>query len=109
MTAFDGLPGVIRIGPFDIRVVYDTADLKSPPESWGMYQHGVQIELDATQPPGVVAVDTVLHECLHGILRCAGWPRKEEEKIVAAIATGITQLLRDNPQLLAWMVAALKS
>jgi hypothetical protein len=33
----------------------------------------------------------------------------QEEQVVSAIATGLTQVLRDNPKLVAWLTKALRA
>lgn len=58
--------------------------------------------------------DTVLHEVVHAILALTGQndrfkPNKDEphwpeEPVVAATATGLLAVLRDNPDLVAWLV-----
>jgi hypothetical protein len=55
----------------------------------------------------VEEANTLLHECLHAIWKTQGikeWIDKEdEEPIVNAIANGLTQMFRDNPQLFTWL------
>jgi hypothetical protein len=42
---------------------------------------------------------TVWHEALHGILEGAGIREDHDERMIDAIATGIVQVLQDNPWL----------
>lgn len=50
--------------------------------------------------------DTLLHESLHAMLHGVQWEKtvEEEEKYVLDLATGLTSLLRDNPELVRWLV-----
>ncbi len=97
---FDGLPSSIRIGPFEIPVlIVEKAD-----DEWGSYTHGISIELRNPQPNAIFALDTVLHELAHGVYKtCSLGEHSTEEQICGAMATGFTQLLRDNPQLVSWI------
>jgi len=99
---FDGLPEVIRIGPFDIAILVKGKINDDDDE--GTYSHGVAIELRSNQPNATFALDTLLHEINHGIYRTFGLDDKSsEESIVATMATGWTMIYRDNPTLIAWM------
>lgn len=57
-----------------------------------------QIRVDQNLSPQIKSV-TVWHEIIHGILTQAG-ARKQDETQIEALAYGIVQVLRDNPQLL---------
>ena len=104
---FDGLPSVVRIGPFDISVV--VKDKINEDYDEGTYTHGVAIELRAHQPNATFALDTLLHEINHGIYRTFGLDdRSSEETIVATMATGWTMIYRDNPTLIAWISRTVK-
>jgi hypothetical protein len=68
-------------------------------------EHTIRIRPDV--PSRWVIVDTVLHEINHAIF----WAyllrdNDDEERTVATIATGWTQVFRDNPALLAWIGSA---
>jgi predicted lipid carrier protein YhbT len=49
--------------------------------------------------------DTLLHEVLHATLASAMWERtaEEEERYVNTISTGLTAVLRDNPEFVQWL------
>ncbi len=98
----DGLPKSIRLGPFDIALI--VKDKISDDDDAGIYHNGISIELRGDQFNAMFAVDTVLHEISHGLYRAAGLDKKSsEENIVTAMATGWTQVFRDNPALLTWL------
>ena len=50
--------------------------------------------------------DTVLHETLHAILHTQGreYGGEVEELYVRAIATGLSGVLRDNPEFTLWLI-----
>lgn len=58
-----------------------------------------RIRIDADQDSQAKRV-TLWHEIIHGILYGAGL-REHDEQVVDALAHGIVQVLRDNPQLVA--------
>lgn len=49
--------------------------------------------------------DTVLHETMHAILHHQGreYGHAVEEEYVRALATGVLSVLRENPELVAWL------
>ncbi len=99
---FDGLPDVVRIGPFDISIT--VKDRLNDEDDVGTYAHGIAIELRTNQHNATFALDTLLHEINHGIYRTFGLDDKSsEETIVATMATGWTMIYRDNPALIAWI------
>lgn len=101
----DQLPRTIRVGPFDIRIE-PVDDLGG---SWGTYE-GAKLLLQVER--GVQcrfrALDTVIHEINHAIWTTYGLGENEpEERAATVLATGWTQVYRDNPLLLAWIAARL--
>ncbi len=98
----DGLPPSLRIGPYDIAIIIK--DKVSEADDAGLYHNGISINLKKDQYNPIFAVDTVLHEINHCIYRCAGLGKAApEETAVTAMATGLTQVFRDNPKLLKWL------
>jgi hypothetical protein len=103
------LPRKVRVGllTYEIEVVDNLMDE-------GTKQNGLcifteqKIQLDSKPPSSQFAADTLLHEILHAI-----WGERvlnknpSEEQIVTSLATGIAILLRDNPDLNAWITDAL--
>lgn len=53
--------------------------------------------------------NTLLHEVLHAVLHAAGVGLllEEEEKIVLAMANGLCQVMKDNPDFLPFMMSRL--
>lgn len=101
----DGLPSSLRIGPFDVAVIVrDVID--DDDKHWGQYNPAVSIELRRDQRNAQGALDTVLHEIAHGIcgvFELAEGESRDEERICSAFAAGFAMVMRDNPQLMAWI------
>lgn len=92
-----GLPGSIRIGGLDYKVV-EVKDLRDG--HTGLNGHilynDCEIRVEQEMLPQVQWV-TVWHEVLHGILEHAGV--KHNEQTILALGYGVAQVLRDNPWL----------
>lgn len=99
------VPKSIRIAGHDVVV-----ELVEHGESFERNQHGrwssalMKMTIDAGLSPPSRVVDVLLHEILHAIW----WAyvihdRDKEERIAAMLSTALTQVLRDNPQLLAFI------
>jgi hypothetical protein len=58
------------------------------------------IKVDADLPLEL-AQDTLIHECIHALDYCMHLEMTERQ--VSALASGLTALIRDNPQLLAFL------
>lgn len=104
------LPPKVRIGPYDYKLIV-VDKIKDDEECWGLCEQGkLSITVSRAQPNSLFAVDTVVHEILHAIYVNAGLqPVSTEESVCSAIATGLTQVFRDNPKLLAWVTKAVKN
>lgn len=58
-----------------------------------------QIKVDSDLHPQIKEI-TIWHEVLHGILENAGFFQEQtHERIIDALAHGIVQVLRDNPEM----------
>lgn len=106
---FTGAPKVIKIGAMDYKVVpLEKIEDEDGTQSWGEIEYNTYtIRVQKVQPSIAGAVDTLLHELLHGI-----WHEtdlrgdigvKLEERIVRNLSSGLIALFRDNPQFLRWM------
>lgn len=107
MGYYDALPKQIRVGPFDIRV--EVKDKVTDEDDLGLCVYSeLLMQLRAEQASAPFALDTLLHEVSHMIYRTFALAKgNDEEQIVSALATGWTQVLRDNPELAKWIGAAL--
>jgi hypothetical protein len=59
---------------------------------------------------GFDEVDTVLHEVMHAVRFAQGreYGGEVEEDYVRSLATGLTNVFRDNPGFVRWIVSTLK-
>lgn len=97
------LPPVLRIGPFDVRVVELGATTAT--EDYGQFSaDDLEIRLRRHFVSPAVAADTFIHEVLHAVWWVMNARAKDgEERIVTLLSTGLTQFFRDNPAVLAWL------
>ena len=103
----EDLPKRLRIGGlhYDLEVV--PGRMANSNGIWGkMHPYSQKIEID-DQVTGQRAVNTLLHECLHGIWQW--WAiggesgQCKEVEAVTAFANGLSLLFSDNPKLLTWV------
>lgn len=103
---FEDFPKKVRVGPFDVPVA-----IKDELEGghWGLFnKHDYVVEFKQNQPSAPFTVDTAIHELLHAVWKISGVHKKDkEERIVSLLATGLTALFRDNPQILLWLIDSL--
>ena len=103
------LPPSIRIGPHDFRLEKLNCHAANVRGIWG--ECAIQeftIRVQENIPRSIKAVDTLIHEINHAIW----WAYKlddedKQERIVATMATGWTQVYRDNPWLIDWIREAI--
>ena len=97
----------VRIGPNDVNIDYTNLN----GEIFGDYSYInnlIRIEKTLTGGP---LVDTVLHEILHAIWRLGQLNdvREAEERAVSVTASYLAQVIRDNPELIAWLQKEMSS
>ena len=100
-------PTKIRIGPNDVEVEYVSLN----GELFGDYSFiNNLIRVDKTLRGGPL-VDTVLHEILHAIWRLGQLKdvKETEERTVSVTASYFAQIIRDNPELIAWLQKEISS
>ena len=111
-------PKRLRIGPYLYRVVCGGErweKIRADQESKDLYgihlPHDLVIGLDPTQDPGVLRT-TLLHELLHACFNLSNEPFRRvslkgmemEEYIIGHLETTLLSVLRDNPDLVAFLV-----
>jgi hypothetical protein len=98
-----GLPPSIRVGPHDIKI--RLVSEKELGDDFGIFQNDrLEITLCEEYAAGSLAVDTALHEILHAIwLVSMRESSGTEEQVCSTIASQLTQVLRDNPELVKWI------
>jgi hypothetical protein len=47
--------------------------------------------------------EAVVHETIHGVLVQMGHDKEDDEPLVTALGVGLLQVIRDNPELIAWL------
>ena len=104
-----GLPSMVRIGPADYKIVAWSPHLSSGDYS----RHGEhsstlrEVRVCFEGRGDAASGETLLHEILHGVWY--QWALKDdddEERCVTALAHGLAAALRDNPDVFAWIAAA---
>lgn len=99
------LPAIIRVGPFDIQIIKWPQVSATAAHRWGEFSAAEQvIRIDSEMVTPFKAVDSILHEIGHVI----SWAydikdEDKEERRITTMATGWTQVYRDNRWLLQWI------
>ena len=94
-------PKLLKIGnnTYKVKYIYDdeTSD-------YGSFDRRRQIlRVNSTDSP-IDIVDTLIHEILHGIYEHFKLkPEDDEERVVSAIAAGLTQVFQDNKHLMKYI------
>ena len=91
-------PSNIRVGPFDFSVFWVDANNGVDKGEFGECDTtNLAIKIDKSVDR-ILQLDTLLHEISHAIYWVYGLEDKDkEERIVQIMATGWTQVFRDNP------------
>lgn len=95
------IPNTVRIGSNDYLVELTKNDLVcNGKEVWGWidYSHHV-ISINEVVADKQSQEQTFLHEILHGIVSDRDLAIENEEAVVDAIAKGLHQIIRDNPDI----------
>lgn len=96
------LPRTIRVGYIDFKVREMPAQVKLEGDC---YDHTALIRVKTRRRPGRHAVNTLLHEVVHAIFYTQGLHEVKgldsdlEEMLVNSFTNGLSQVLRDNPEL----------
>lgn len=103
------IPAMIRIGPFDFRVRLCTRKEAESRAALGWIEkNDLEIIIQEGLPPMRTA-EVVLHEVFHGVWEVASFGDCEKEEIVVTgFGVNFLQVLRDNPDLLAFFEDAFK-
>jgi len=106
MAFSDRLPSKVTLGPMELRLIVKS-DIKGESGSlcWGMFNGDTnEVHLHAQLQEGPFAVTIVLHELIHaGLWLYNSTYDNEEEVLCHSISAFLTCLLRDNPELTAWI------
>jgi hypothetical protein len=103
----DGLPKSVRVGPHVIAI--KVLPEKEMADDFGALEMcKLEMRLCDRYAGGSLAVDTAIHEVLHAIWHVSLKESGIEEQMVSAIASQLTQVIRDNPEFMKWILATVK-
>lgn len=103
------VPKRIKSGPFSLTTEDDPARLKDVSGDAALFTKECKLIYDGKQAPSYLR-DSVLHECLHSayqqtpLLDVSEEGNEREEKVVQAITPRLLDLLRDNPNLVRFLL-----
>lgn len=102
------LPGKVRIGPHDIAILeMDPTDARVNYGCYSSEEHAIRLRSRFANKRQWA--ETLIHEIEHGIWDAQSIHAKDgEERIVRKSAMGWSGVIRDNPDLILQLVAALK-
>lgn len=99
------LPATIKVGPHVYRVVSPNRALEAEDAAGRTSPAVGEIQVRSEHSHTYVA-DTLLHEVLHAVIHnVSGAPSDQEEQFVERMSTGLLAVLRENPDLVAFLVA----
>jgi hypothetical protein len=100
-------PSEVRVGPYLYEIEYRDEVSDSEPDLFGLTLNRDQKIIVSVRQSDLAMRDTVLHECLHAVFASSGLFREveNEERIVAATATWLLMLLRDNHALTRFLLS----
>lgn len=107
------MPETVQVGPIRFRVSTDLDELRDAEERMNCGLDGVTsphlglIQVNPRHVPDYQR-STVVHEVIHAVLKvCAGaqLPDEIEEAVCRHLEGGLLGVLRDNPDLVAWLTA----
>jgi hypothetical protein len=100
-----GLPSSFRVAAFDISIEIKDGNWAGTENKWGMFTAIEQkICIQGDMPNKYKFIDTLLHELNHAVWWAYGIEDEDkEERVVGTMATGWTQLYRDNPEFAKWL------
>lgn len=103
------LPTTVRIGYRDFAIEdWDTKQAASSSRYGECDKANAIIRVDTTYGP-VKSASTLLHEIMHGCYDIVGLTDEDnEERTVTQLSNQMTQVFRDNPDVLAYLRACLR-
>lgn len=99
------LPKILRIGYQRVQVIPEKSSMGASLGQYNTETATIKLNLDY---PQVEIINTLIHEALHAVWHNYGlqvaFPDEDgHELIVTTMANGLTQVFRDNPDLLEWV------
>jgi hypothetical protein len=107
MSQKRGIPRVIRVGGLDYRVVLeDGMEGEDGIEILGQHDYGrLVLRVSRAADPKVIPF-VLFHEVLHACITVCGGESHREEALVSGLAHVLLQVLRENPELVRYLLAA---
>lgn len=103
------LPAIVRVGGLDYTIKRWNRQAADNAGAFGMCDRATQVILIQDGLPPQLEAHVVLHEVLHAAYSAAGMnaipEHISEERLVGALTHQLTQVWRDNPDLVAYMEA----
>lgn len=103
----DGLPKIIRIGPYDITI----KRLPDDHDDCGNFNLGDgELRLQAACYTPVMVVDTFIHEVIHAASKIHDIFDDDllEERVCSTVAPVMTAMFLQHPEILRWMLKSLE-
>ena len=98
------LPTSLRIGPYDWRIKHQGIEWRQSTEKHGETVYDALLLNVCTEENKYQVLDTGVHEVLHTLYDLYHLEKgDEEERVVACLASGLVQVLRDNPAFLKYI------
>jgi len=97
-------PKKIKINESEYKIVSRSKSWERKHKALGQIHYDKHlIELFKNQPSDEL-IDSTIHEIMHGIIKEheVKLDGRKEEALVTGLANGLTQVFRDNPNLLIW-------
>lgn len=104
------LPKTVEIGPLTFRVIDDRSEhnqtiVDDMEKTWGLIRYATgKIILDPDQNDGHKRM-CLLHEVMHGCWHIGDRSHKNDEAAIRALAGPLLDVLRRNPDLVAYLTA----
>jgi hypothetical protein len=106
------LPAKVKVGYIDYKVEKWSHDQADASERYGETDRVRRIiRIDTDYAPQQSA-ETLLHEILHcvwGLWSISDLRKLDEEAVVHAVGKGLATVIRDNPEVFAWIDMALRA
>src|SRR5258705_11539277 len=100
-------PTTVKVGPFDVKIVEFDKDDEDMKLCFGAFDPmSLKIYLRPDFATKMLEVETLIHEVLHSVYWIQGikhGPKNIEEHVVHNMSVGLTQVWRDNPNLISWI------
>lgn len=100
-------PSNVRVGPYTYTIEYRDNVCDSEPDLFGLTLSREQRIFISSRQTIECERDTLLHEVMHAVFASSGLFKEvdNEERVVATLATWLTMVLQDNPQLAKFLLA----